>query len=230
MLFVLSGGVPSHAEMIRISSGGYDSDPVVNIDTVIDRSVSNLSEPITFTVRANDAEDGDLRSSVSWDSNIDGAFGIGSPLTISTLSPGNHTITATVFDFTGNSGNDRIENTVLGGCLLAGEGQPCTSNTNCCAGTGACSKGRPSNRVCLNSSNCGDNLQESPEECDGTDLDGSTCQSFGFASGTLGCTATCTFDTSLCMGGGTCGVNKDSCSVDADCCSFNCKNSTCRGN
>jgi len=112
MLFVLSGGVPSHAEMIRISSGDYDSNPVVNIDTVIDLSSFNGGDPITFTVRANDAEDGDLRSSVSWNSNIDGPFGTGSPLTISTLLPGTHTITASVNDLTGNSGNDSISITV----------------------------------------------------------------------------------------------------------------------
>ena len=230
MLFVLSGGVPSHAEMIRISSGDYDSNPVVNIDTVIDLSSFNGGDPIPFTARANDAEDGDLRSSVSWNSNIDGGFGTGSPLTTSTLSPATHTITASVNDLTGNFANDSIEITVLGPCFPGGGGQPCTSSTNCCAGTGACTNGKPSRRVCLSNTFCGDGVQESPEDCDGTDLNGATCQSLGFDSGTLDCTASCTFDTSGCTGGGTCGVNKDPCTQNSDCCSLNCKSGTCRGN
>ncbi len=35
-----------------------------------------------------------------------------------------------------------------GGCFPAGQGQPCTSNTNCCSGVGNCTGGKPSNRVC----------------------------------------------------------------------------------
>ena len=36
------------------------------------------------------------------------------------------------------------------------------------------------------------------EECDGTDLGSSTCESFGFASGTLACNASCSLDDSGC--------------------------------
>ena len=54
---------------------------------------------------------------------------------------------------------------------------------------------------------CGNNLAESPEVCDGTDLNGQTCVSQGFAGGgTLACNGTCTgFDTSGCIGGPVCG-------------------------
>ena len=219
--------------MIRISSGDYDSSPVVNIDTVIDFSSSNDGDPLTFTARANDAEDGDLRSSVSWNSNIDGDFGTGSPVNISTLFVGTHTITASVTDLTGNSGNDSIEITVSPVCFPEGGGQPCTPSTQCCAGIGAYTNGKPSRRVCLGSTSspvCGDGVRESPEDCDGTDLDSATCQSLGFDNGTLVCSASCTFDTSSCTGGGTCGGNKESCTQDSDCCSSNCKNGTCKGN
>jgi len=231
MLFVLNSGVPSHAEMIRISSGDYDGDPVVNIDTALDLSNFNLAAPVRLTARANDAEDGDLRSFVSWDSSIDGVLGAGSPLTTSTLSPGAHTISASVDDSSGNSGNDSIEITIVNACFPGGVGQPCTSSTNCCAGIGACTKGNPSNRVCLSNTICGDGVQESPEDCDGADLGGSTCQSLGFDSGTLECAVNCTFDSSGCTGGGgMCGGNKDSCTQNSDCCSLNCKNGSCRGN
>jgi cysteine-rich repeat protein len=47
---------------------------------------------------------------------------------------------------------------------------------------------------------CGDgHLYQGVEECDTTDLDGETCQSLGYNSGTLTCGATCTFDTSNCQ-------------------------------
>jgi len=50
---------------------------------------------------------------------------------------------------------------------------------------------------------CGDGAMNAPEECDGADLAGSTCESLGFHPGTLACSETCTFDTTAC--GGACG-------------------------
>ena len=44
---------------------------------------------------------------------------------------------------------------------------------------------------------CGDGVAGYGEDCDGSDLDGQTCQTQGFASGTLACAA-CAFDTSGC--------------------------------
>lgn len=44
---------------------------------------------------------------------------------------------------------------------------------------------------------CGDNAIQSPEECEGDNLNGQTCVSLGYAGGTLSC-AGCTFDKSLC--------------------------------
>lgn len=46
---------------------------------------------------------------------------------------------------------------------------------------------------------CGNNLVESPELCDGTDLAGQNCISQGFMGGTLACLADCSgFDTTSC--------------------------------
>lgn len=46
---------------------------------------------------------------------------------------------------------------------------------------------------------CGDShLYDGIEECDTADLGGATCQSLGFAGGTLSCSATCLYDTSDC--------------------------------
>jgi hypothetical protein len=44
---------------------------------------------------------------------------------------------------------------------------------------------------------CGDGIIESPEQCDGADLDGTTCVKLGFSGGALSC-STCKFDTSSC--------------------------------
>lgn len=49
---------------------------------------------------------------------------------------------------------------------------------------------------------CGDGTFQSNEECEGSDLRGSTCASLGLVRGSLSCTGQCVFDTSLC---GDCG-------------------------
>jgi len=46
---------------------------------------------------------------------------------------------------------------------------------------------------------CGDDIiNQITEDCDLTDLDGKTCQTFGYEGGILGCDANCGFDTSFC--------------------------------
>jgi len=53
---------------------------------------------------------------------------------------------------------------------------------------------------------CGNDAIEGGEACDGTDLGGATCQSEGFAGGTLGCARDCSaLDTSGCMVTADCG-------------------------
>jgi hypothetical protein len=49
---------------------------------------------------------------------------------------------------------------------------------------------------------CGNNIKETGEQCDGTDLGGQTCVGLGYAGGTLSCKADCTFNTSSCTTGG----------------------------
>jgi hypothetical protein len=52
---------------------------------------------------------------------------------------------------------------------------------------------------------CGDSVIDVGEDCDTADLAGETCSTQGFTSGTLSCTASCTFNTSACSissGGG----------------------------
>jgi len=53
---------------------------------------------------------------------------------------------------------------------------------------------------------CGNGVAEPPmEACDGLDLRGRSCGSFGLGAGTLGCTATCGFDTAQCTVAPFCG-------------------------
>jgi hypothetical protein len=47
-------------------------------------------------------------------------------------------------------------------------------------------------------SSCGDGVADGSEACDGSDLAGASCGSLGYATGTLGCTASCGFDVSGC--------------------------------
>jgi hypothetical protein len=49
---------------------------------------------------------------------------------------------------------------------------------------------------------CGNNIKETGEQCDGSDLGGATCQSLGYSGGTLSCRPDCTFNTSGCWTGG----------------------------
>lgn len=57
---------------------------------------------------------------------------------------------------------------------------------------------------------CGDNMAEGGEKCDGTDLDGKTCQKLGYFKGTLACTKkVCTFDVTRCSNCGNSKLDKD---------------------
>jgi hypothetical protein len=71
----------------------------------------------------------------------------------------------------------------------------------------------------LSMGRCGDGAIDAGEACDGTNLDGASCDSLGFAEGALACTAECTFDTTDCSGGSVnCGDGQLSAgeSCDAD--------------
>ncbi len=58
---------------------------------------------------------------------------------------------------------------------------------------------------CTGEAECGNGVWEYPEECDGDELRGATCESLGYSGGTLACSAECTYDTSGCETGPICG-------------------------
>jgi hypothetical protein len=74
---------------------------------------------VTFTGAANDNEDGDISSGLSWSSSIDGVIGVGATVDVGTLSVGHHTITASATDSGGLTDSDTITVSVnpVGGSL-----------------------------------------------------------------------------------------------------------------
>jgi myo-inositol-hexaphosphate 3-phosphohydrolase len=83
--------------------------PRVEITGPPDATAVLPGTPVTLTATAHDPEEGELSSLVTWASDRDGTLGVGATLTVSTLSPGTHSITAAVTDRAGL----RAERTVL---------------------------------------------------------------------------------------------------------------------
>ena len=84
------------------------------------------------------------------------------------------------------------------------------AGTSCCdtVSDGVCTPGCESvDPDCVSKGVCGDGTINTGETCDGSNVGGKTCSSFGFTGGTLGCDSSCNIDTSTCTGGtgGTCG-------------------------
>lgn len=108
---------------------------------------------------------------------------------------------------TGNCGYDTMgcQAPVCGdGVISPSAGEQCDDNDTdsgdgcnaaCQVEQGWICSGSPS--VCQLS--CGNSTWDPGEECDGADLHGATCQTQGFAGGTLACAGSCTFDTSGCQ-------------------------------
>ena len=61
-----------------------------------------LTDTQSFTASANDPEEGDISSNIIWNSSIDGEFANGATIA-STLSDGNHIITASITDSSNNT-------------------------------------------------------------------------------------------------------------------------------
>ena len=94
--------------------------PTATISTPADGASFDSGTSVLFQGSASDAEDGDLTTSLSWSSSIDGSLGTGGSVS-SALSDGTHTVTASVTDSGGAGGTDSITVTVgspSGGLVL----------------------------------------------------------------------------------------------------------------
>ncbi len=89
----------------------------------------------------------------------------------------------------GSGGEGGDDNTTSTTKASTGSSMTTASSMNTTTGMSSTSTGM---------SNCGNDMVDAGEACDGADLDGETCVSQGFSGGTLGCTNTCSFDTSEC--------------------------------
>ena len=110
---VALGGVPldtvwlADRLMLVGRSGAIGAAPTVTIDTPEEGSLHPEGTPTTFTASATDPEDGNLSGSVTWTSNVDGSLGTGATIAVA-LSPGFHTVTASVTDSGGQSASASI--------------------------------------------------------------------------------------------------------------------------
>ena len=82
--------------------------PTLSISGPADKSSFEPGENITFTGKANDTEDGDISSAITWSSDLDGLLGNGSRIDVDTLSEGVHSVTALIAD----SGNAKAASTI----------------------------------------------------------------------------------------------------------------------
>lgn len=101
--------------VVRGSSqcGPANTPPEVNITSPPDGTSVEEGATVQFSGTATDAEDGDLSASIAWESDRDGALGSGGTISTSTLSLGEHTITARALDSGNLEGSDSVSVTVL---------------------------------------------------------------------------------------------------------------------
>jgi hypothetical protein len=88
-----------------------NNSPTVLISIPTDNSSFDSSTTISFAGSASDIEDGDITADLIWTSSIDGSIGTDASFS-TTLSDGDHTITATVTDAGGKTNSDSITITV----------------------------------------------------------------------------------------------------------------------
>jgi RHS repeat-associated protein len=81
--------------------------PVISISTPVENSTVAVGATVTLAATATDLENGNLSNAISWSSNKDGNLGTGSSVTVTTLSPGLHVLTASATDSENATGTAR---------------------------------------------------------------------------------------------------------------------------
>jgi Leucine-rich repeat (LRR) protein len=80
-----------------------NSPPQLDLLSPPDGSLFMLTEPVNLSARASDLEEGNISGSITWSSSLDGSLGSGGNLSITSLSLGTHTISASVTDSSGGT-------------------------------------------------------------------------------------------------------------------------------
>jgi YD repeat-containing protein len=101
-----------NVEVANLTAANSNYEPVVSISSPADNSSVMQGQLVTLAATATDPEDGTLSNTIAWSSNLDGDLGIGSTLSLSTLSLGVHTITATSRDSRNATGTATVHVTV----------------------------------------------------------------------------------------------------------------------
>ena len=104
-----------YAAGVQIGGGPGNTAPTVTISSPANGASVAVGTSVTFSGTATDPEDGTISGSLTWTSSINGAIGSGASFSLSTLSAGSHTITASVTDSGGLSGSASRSLTVTGG-------------------------------------------------------------------------------------------------------------------
>jgi hypothetical protein len=96
---------------IELTVSQYNYPPSVTITGSTPGALGATGQNYGFTATANDPEDGNIGSSISWTSSRDGSLGVG-PSIQTALSPGVHTITAKASDSKGKEASSTVQVTV----------------------------------------------------------------------------------------------------------------------
>ena len=138
------GGKRDRRWDVRVNSGGASATlanaltltnnappntaPSVSISSPATGSSYNMLDNVSFAGTATDAEDVPLTSPIAWTSNIDGSIGSGGAFS-TTLSPGVHTITASVTDSGGMTGSDSVSVTIQNDAPTVSIGSPASGSS-----------------------------------------------------------------------------------------------------
>ncbi|NOT27584.1 MAG: matrixin family metalloprotease, partial [Acidobacteria bacterium] len=91
------GFTTARAHVLTVTSAPANTAPMVTITSPANGASVTAGTSLTFAGSANDSQDGNLTSSLTWRSNLDGQIGTGGGFTRA-LTAGTHTITASIID------------------------------------------------------------------------------------------------------------------------------------
>jgi PKD repeat protein len=103
------GGTATASQTITVNA---NTPPAVAITAPANGATFTTGSAVSFTGTATDAEDGNLSSSIQWNSSVSGQLGNGASIQTSNLAIGTHTITASVTDSSGAPASASITITV----------------------------------------------------------------------------------------------------------------------
>lgn len=109
---IIDGGRGTNS--VNLGSCSSDNVPTVEISFPSEGDVFTEGTSIVFSGSAIDQEDGVISNLISWTSNIHGVIGSRDSFSLSTLSVGIHSITASVIDSNGNIGSHTHTITITG--------------------------------------------------------------------------------------------------------------------